>query len=154
MSGKRIYFVNSFVEQNIKYDAIKQYIDNVIGSTDWRAFNNGLYQMPAELDEFMTEDFRHGMAAEQYLEMMSDGIYVNPLIAGLATDAHVWGTIFAGIAGNFEIIDFIEIPYFLFKDSVPEERLVSQEVFDESTSNIKQLTEVLNEYVPIERVLH
>lgn len=139
-----LVFVNTLAGNKASHPIIRDYIAKQIGTEDFETFECDIDNIPAELlEESYTEGFLNGMTFEQWRRIQKDGIYVNPLMIGLANDFEFWADYVIDNSEFDQTTIYVDIPYEVFKQTLDEESDIDEKLYEACSLSAKIVADCL-----------
>jgi len=153
-----LVYINGFASYHTKRGLIKKFLDKKLETKTWTCC--GDMDLPDRIigeGDLLTENFFHGMSAQQYKMIREGGIFINPLLYGLTQDIALWYDILHKDDNNFsQHVIYLDIPWELYKEqAVGDIFAADKEEYEEHTESIKKLVKnIKDRYYPSDTVLH
>ena len=149
MKPRILIYMNSHVAYHLDKSVMKKFINNKIGNKNWEFFGDVLVPnlFKNAPDEYLTEDFFHGVATHQYTMIQKGGTFINPMLYGLHNDFAVWNEILHGEPDFFQEVLYIDVPYDVYHEAAKDndEYYVDETRYNDMSTTIDVMVEKMKE---------
>ena len=136
-------YINTYAAHFVNEGYLKRFIDKKLGK-HWNTMSDIL--IPVSVGEdIINDDFFHGVATAQFSAIQHGGTFINPMIAGFKTDFELWNGIVHKYPDFNQNVTYLDIPYSLYKTVEDDVDVVSEQDYDENSSDMIELVKDLEE---------
>ena len=157
MKPKILVYVNSHAAHFLTNPVLKRYLTKKLGSKSWIHCGDVLVpELLRENHDYMTENFFHGVSAQQFTMIHDGGTFINPMLYGLNSDFDLWNDILHDTPDFYQEILYVDIPYEVYGEiGKDDDYFVNEETYSEMSMMIeKMVNSIKNTYYPTAEVVH
>jgi len=154
VTNKTLVYINGHAEIYLTDPLIKEYLNDKLGTKDWKICSNNVKDIPDVLAGMLTPEFLHGVSAAHYLDVRKGGIFINPFVPGMTVEYELWAEVIFEEDFMPNRILFIDVPYALYEMACPNNLVVDEDAYKKNNEYTEKLVGLLNEQYPPDRTLH